>query len=97
MVRREAIPHHLTIKDFQVKVSYARQQQVCDLCAALSHIAQAPVTFCNCIVLPRLFNFFSRGSFFRLSDLKSFSASHNGYKRDISSIYSDIDYLVRVV
>ena len=69
MVHREAIPRHLTIKDFQVKVSYAGQQQLCDLCAVLSHIAQAPVTFCNCIVLPRLFNFFSRRSFFRLSDL----------------------------
>lgn len=40
MVRCEAIPHHLTIGDFQVKVSYAGQQQVCDLCAALTHIAQ---------------------------------------------------------
>ena len=59
MVRREAILRHLTIKNFQVKVSYTGQQQVCDLCAALSHIAQAPVTFCNCIVLPQLFHFFS--------------------------------------
>ena len=40
MVRREAIPRHLTIGDFQVKISYAGQQQVCDLCAAPGHIAR---------------------------------------------------------
>lgn len=39
MVRREAIPRHLSIGDFQVKI-YAGQQQVCDLCAAPCHIAQ---------------------------------------------------------
>ena len=39
MVRREAIPRHLTIGDFPVKISYAGQQQVCDLCAAPGHIA----------------------------------------------------------
>ena len=40
MVRRLAIPRHLLIGDFQVKISYAGQQKVCDLCAALGHIAQ---------------------------------------------------------
>ena len=40
MVRREAIPRHLSIGDFQVKISYAGQQQVCDLCAAPGHIAR---------------------------------------------------------
>ena len=40
MVRREAIPRHLTIGDFQVKISYAGQQQVCDLCVAPGHIAR---------------------------------------------------------
>lgn len=40
MLRREAIPRHLSIGDFQVKISYAGQQQVCDLCAAPGHIAQ---------------------------------------------------------
>lgn len=40
VVRREAIPHHLSVGDFQVKISYAGQQQVCDLCAAPGHIAR---------------------------------------------------------
>ena len=40
MVRREPIPRHLTIGDFPVKISYAGQQQVCDLCAAPGHIAR---------------------------------------------------------
>ena len=35
MVRREAIPRHLSIGKFQVKISYAGQQQVCDLCAIM--------------------------------------------------------------
>ena len=35
--------------------------------------------------------FFSRRSFFRLSDLKPFSASYNGYERDISSISLIVD------
>ena len=40
MVSREAIPRHLSIGDFQVKISCAGQQQVCDLCAAPGHIAR---------------------------------------------------------
>ena len=40
MVRREAIPRHLSTGDFQVKICYAGQQQVCDLCAPRGHIAQ---------------------------------------------------------
>ena len=32
MVGREAIPCHLSIGEFQVKISYAGQQQVCDIC-----------------------------------------------------------------
>jgi len=38
MLGREAIPCHLSIGEFQVKISYAGQQQVCDLCAAPCHI-----------------------------------------------------------
>ena len=33
MVRREAIPRYHSTGDFQVKICYAGQQQVCDLCA----------------------------------------------------------------
>ena len=40
MVRREAIPRHLSIGNFQVKISYAGQQQVYDLCPAPGHIAR---------------------------------------------------------
>ena len=32
MVGREAIPCHLSIGEFQVKIPYAGQQQVCDIC-----------------------------------------------------------------
>ena len=32
MVRSQAIPRHLTIAEVNVKVAYAGQQQVCDLC-----------------------------------------------------------------
>ena len=39
MVRREAIPRHMSIGDVRVKIAYAGQQQVCDLCAAPGHIA----------------------------------------------------------
>ena len=38
MVGREAIPCHLSIEEFQVKISYAGQQQVCDLCATPGHV-----------------------------------------------------------
>lgn len=31
MVGREAIPCHLSIGEFQVKIPYAGQQQVCDI------------------------------------------------------------------
>ena len=40
MFRREAIPRHLSIGDFQVKISYTGLQQVCDLCAAPGHITR---------------------------------------------------------
>ena len=40
MVRREAIPRHMSIGDVRVKIAYAGQQQVCDLCAAPGHIAR---------------------------------------------------------
>ena len=40
MVRNAAIPRHLVIGEFQVKISYAGQQQVCDLCSEPGHIAR---------------------------------------------------------
>ena len=39
IVGREAIPRHFSIRDFQVKISYADQQEVCALWAAPGHIA----------------------------------------------------------
>ena len=41
MVRSAAIPCHVPIGDFQVKIAYAGQHQVSDLCKASGHIAQA--------------------------------------------------------
>lgn len=43
MVRREAIPRHMSIGVAKVKslIAYAGQQQVCDLCNAPGHIARA--------------------------------------------------------
>ena len=41
MTRRLAIPRHLSIAEVNVKVAYAGQQQVCDLCHAPGHIARA--------------------------------------------------------
>ena len=38
MVCREVIPCHFSIGEFQVKISYAGQQQVCVLSAAPGHI-----------------------------------------------------------
>ena len=40
MVRREAIPRHMTIGEVRVKIAYVGQQQVCDLCDAPGHIAR---------------------------------------------------------
>ena len=40
MVRRKAIPRHMSIGEVRVKIAYAGQQQVCDLCAAPGHIAR---------------------------------------------------------
>ena len=40
MVRREAIPRHMSIGEVRVKIAYAGQQQVCDLCDAPGHIAR---------------------------------------------------------
>ena len=41
MVRRQAIPRNLSIDEANVKIAYAGQQQVCDLCDAPGHIARA--------------------------------------------------------
>ena len=41
MTRRLAIPRNLSIAEVNVKVAYAGQQQVCDLCHAPGHIARA--------------------------------------------------------
>lgn len=41
MIRRQAIPRILSIAEVNVKVAYAGQQQVCDLCQAPGHIARA--------------------------------------------------------
>ena len=40
MVRREAIPQHMSIGEVRVKIAYVGQQQVCDLCDAPGHIAR---------------------------------------------------------
>ena len=40
MVRRKAIPRHMSIGEVRVKIAYVGQQQVCDLCDAPGHIAQ---------------------------------------------------------
>ena len=40
MVRREAIPRHMTIGEVRVKIAYVGEQQVCDLCDAPGHIAR---------------------------------------------------------
>ena len=40
MVRREAIPRHMTNGEVRVKIAYVGQQQVCDLCDAPGHIAR---------------------------------------------------------
>ena len=40
MTRRMAIPRMMTIAEVNVKVSYAGQQQTCDLCHAPGHIAR---------------------------------------------------------
>lgn len=40
MVRREAIPRHMTIGEVRVKIAYVGQQQVCDFCDAPGHIAR---------------------------------------------------------
>ena len=39
MVRQEAISQHMSIGEVRVKIAYAGQQQVCDLCDAPGHIA----------------------------------------------------------
>ena len=41
MIHRQAIPRNLSIAEVNVKVAYAGQQQVCDLCHAPGHIARA--------------------------------------------------------
>ena len=48
MVRRLAIPRNVTIDEVNVKIAYAGQQQVCDLCAAPGHIARACPYRGNC-------------------------------------------------
>jgi len=40
MIRRDAIPRHMSIGEVNVKIAYAGQQQVCDLCSAPGHIAR---------------------------------------------------------
>lgn len=40
MVRRDAIVYHTSIGEVNVKIAYAGQQQVCDLCNAPGHIAR---------------------------------------------------------
>ena len=39
MVRQEVISQHMSIGEVRVKIAYAGQQQVCDLCDAPGHIA----------------------------------------------------------
>lgn len=40
VVRRDAILYHMSISEVNVKIAYAGQQQVCDLCNAPCHIAR---------------------------------------------------------
>ena len=41
MIRRDTIPRHMSIGEVKVKIAYAGQQQLCDLCNAPGHIARA--------------------------------------------------------
>ena len=40
MIRRDAIPRHMSIGEVNVKIAYAGQQQVCDLSSAPGHNAR---------------------------------------------------------
>ena len=40
MVRSQPIPRHMNIGEVRVKIAYAGQQQVCDMCDAPGHIAR---------------------------------------------------------
>ena len=59
MGRREAIPRHMSIGEVRVKIAYAGQQQVCDLCDAPGQIAQ------NCPYRYKCFQCGLKGQFSR--------------------------------
>ena len=59
MGRREAIPWHMSIGEVRVKIAYAGQQQVCDLCDAPGQIAQ------NCPYRNKCFQCGLKGQFSR--------------------------------
>ena len=59
MGRREAIPRHMSIGEVRVKIAYAGQQQVCDLCDAPGQIAQ------NCPYRNKCFQCGLKGQFSR--------------------------------
>ena len=59
MGRREAIPRHMSIGEVRVKIAYAGQQQVCDLCDAPGQIAQ------NCPYRNKCFQCGLKGHFSR--------------------------------
>ena len=59
MVRSQAIPRHMVIGEVRVKVAYAGQQQVCDMCNAPGHIAR------NCPDRNRCFGCGQEGHFSR--------------------------------
>lgn len=59
MVRHEAIARHMSIGEVRVKIAYAGQQQVCDLCDAPGHIAR------NCPYRNKCFQCGPEGHFLR--------------------------------
>ena len=40
MVRTQLIPRHMNIGEVRVKIAYARQQQICDMCNVPGHITR---------------------------------------------------------
>ena len=59
MVRSQPIPRHMVIGEVRVKIAYAGQQQVCDMCDAPGHIAR------NCPQRGKCFSCGAEGHFSR--------------------------------
>ena len=64
--------------------------QLCRFYAGASTMEEGKLVLSVTVLYCHDYFFFSRRSFFRLSDLK-FSASYNGYERDMSSISFIVD------